>query len=250
MTRDARAVPPLLEAGPSPFTAFFGMAVENALMEIATVGIPSLVDELTTGQKGAREMAARILYRLNWKPCRPDQHAWYAVALGHFCEAARLGESAVEPLVSTLRKKGGFSNELDNAFRVLGQTGAQAADSLISLLSHVKDPIDLMRISRALRSFGDARGIAPLTNVLRRITEVGLDEFDHAHAIRCDVGDLLKQNMNSVSEDLLNEMASLPDLQLKTTRPMWDGKRERTESLSILRELARHELNRRTTSST
>lgn len=118
-----------------------GAAIE-ALGEIGDVrAIEPLVCILKDEkqQHQVRKKVAKALDKLAWKPQNDVERVWYLIAAMRWNEIVNLGESAVEPLIVTLKDK---------------------------------DPAIRISAARVLGEIKDARAVEPLTQALKDETNV------------------------------------------------------------------------------
>ena len=137
---------------------------EEALINIGrpTVTVEHLVPLLKHPQHGVRTSAVRILKRIGWRPRKGAEKAQLWIYEGKYDDCAKLGKSAVEPLITAL----GDKRVHYFAAEALGKIGdTHAVEPLIAALG---DEYWRMRYAaaEALGRIGDARAIEPLVATL------------------------------------------------------------------------------------
>lgn len=149
--RDERAVEPLisvLRSGKSSHAA-------DALVEIGKPSVKQLVAILRDQNWEVRNESARALETIGWRPRRSVNGAAFWIAKQEWDKCAKIGEPAVEFLISDLENQ----LESDSVARVLGEIGdVRAVEPLIDAL---KDQTMRGTASTALVKIG-APAVEPL----------------------------------------------------------------------------------------
>ena len=109
-------------------------ALQNVLVALGEPAVPALIQSLISGRSRTRSQAAAVLARMNWEPWNDTEQAWYLIAREEWVELARLGQSAVDPLIRVLN--GDDARIRCEAAAALGEIGEPAAIApLIDALS-------------------------------------------------------------------------------------------------------------------
>ncbi len=127
-------------------------AAAGALGQIGTPrAVDALIDALRDHLHEVRETAAKALDRLEWRPGRDENAAWYWSAKREWEKCVAIGTPAIEPLTSIVLKDALWNTLVRlEAAETLGQTGdARAIELLIQSLS-ASDVETRVIIARAL----------------------------------------------------------------------------------------------------
>ncbi len=105
-----------------------GKAAAEALVKIGKPAIESLIAALRDDSTIRQRQAADVLERLGWHPGKEDDRVWFLVAKREWDKAASMGVLAIEPIIKALRDKP------KAAAKALAKIGEPAVDPLISSL--------------------------------------------------------------------------------------------------------------------
>lgn len=116
----------------------FRQAAAETLGRIGlTESIPQLVERLSDPDRGVKRAAARSLETLRWQTDLPANRARQLVALERWSDAARLGNSAIDPLVESFTWNDPLARR--RAIEALMQIGSETAIIALEQLSEDAD---------------------------------------------------------------------------------------------------------------
>lgn len=136
-------------------------AMIEVLIRIGPAAIEPLAATLRHKDSNVRLGAAKALEGLGWEPGESDRAA-YLIARRKWDACAKLGASAVDPLIAILKADSKMRNRVA---KILEQIGAPAVESLIAVFKEGA-PTVRERVATALGKIGDGRAIAPLLAAL------------------------------------------------------------------------------------
>jgi HEAT repeat protein len=127
-------------------------------------GVAPLIYALKDKHSEVRKAAAKALDKLGWKPEDTAERVHYLIATEAWDELAKLGESALEPLIQALQDEN--STVQIKAAEALGRIGdARAIEPLIQALKDNYWDVN-KKAAEALGRIGDARAVEPLIQAL------------------------------------------------------------------------------------
>ncbi|WP_241481305.1 HEAT repeat domain-containing protein [Methanoculleus sediminis] len=135
--------------------------LRNVLGALGEPAVPALIQSLTSGQSRIRSRVAIILARMNWEPWSDAERAWYLIAREEWMELARMGSSAVEPLIRTLN--GDDDRIRCEAAATLGEIGEPAGVG--PLVDALADEAVAPVAADALVAIGEP-AVAPVLEIL------------------------------------------------------------------------------------
>lgn len=141
-------------------------AVVSALQQIGEAqAIGPLTVAMRDSHGGVRWRAAKALAALGWQPGNDSERVNRSLALGEFSAAAKMGASAVEPMIQLLKDRQ-FTNR-----RATVETLAQTGDVRVApaLIAALKDPDPHIRVAaaEAFTHLRDPHAVEPLAASLR-----------------------------------------------------------------------------------
>lgn len=143
--------------------------------ELGPIAVNALRAGMTSGRSATRNRAAQVLRQLGWEPQTPDDRARYLIALGHWEQAAAVGEAALATSIMSLGVGDIFVDDevRENAARVLGRLGnSRAIEPLLDVVDidsrfSVYTPgQDYVAVAEALAKLGDSHGVPFLIKYL------------------------------------------------------------------------------------
>ena len=125
---DKRAVTSLIEA--------LKAKSRNAARALGQLGDKRAIEPLIEAlqEKDVRETAAKALDSLGWMPEKDNQSALYYISKGEFNKCAELGELAVDPLITELKRDNFLTRA--NAKKALTEIGEPSIEPLIDILNN------------------------------------------------------------------------------------------------------------------
>lgn len=166
-----KAIKPLLFAASMDESAHVRSYATSALREIGAPAllaiakhIAGLINALVHADAEVRTNAVKVLRRMGWRPTSSEEKARFRIATGRWKDVVKIGEPAVEPLISALGSK--YEDDLrTKAAKALSTIGKPAVDLLIEALGR-KDKGIRMKVSWILSQIRDERAIKPLKKLL------------------------------------------------------------------------------------
>lgn len=130
-----------------------------------------LQNALDSAEFQTRTKAAQALASLGWQPVDPAQQALFAVACGHYEKAARLGATAVAPLLSLIADPESLGNvKAEEALKSIKDP--QALEPLVAALTQRQGLAASIAAARALGQMGDTRAIRPLMALINSYVNI------------------------------------------------------------------------------
>jgi HEAT repeat protein len=166
---------------------------------------------------GVRGRAAQVLDFLGWKPRRPDEEIWYAVARNHLAHAAAHGIAAL-PALECVLNAGPYNLRAAAVEAIATIEDKRAMRPLLAALKST-DPAVCGAAVDALSNTGDPQYVPPIIGVLRH---------SDAHA-RVVAAEALGR---------LNTMTAVEPLRALLQDPAWDVRRAAAEALGRLKDPA------------
>ena len=160
---DARAIEPLVQAMKDEEYDVQRYAVEA----LVKVGDKRAIEPLTQALKdNVQKNVAEALEEMSWQPKDDTEKVYYLIAKNEWDELVKLGKTAVEPLIQTLKDNKDCEFR-EKAAEALGEIGdARAVEPLILALKD-EEGYGQGYAAEALGKVGDARAVEPLIQYLK-----------------------------------------------------------------------------------
>lgn len=191
---DPRTVEPIIAALDRQYVdIYMYYTIIGALEELGDLrAIEPLIVKLGRSGWKIRCRAADGLDKLGWKPGQDENGAAYWIVRGEWDQCVRIGQQAVEPLLSAVQPADKTMRRA--IYETLGKMGASAVEALLAALYE-----DVPNKSRAaiiaLGNIGDRRATEPLLDVLngnnedlRELAVVALGKIGDPKAVEALLG--------------------------------------------------------------